>query len=407
LKHCYASCCLRVNLSNKKLNCMKKILLLVLFVLPSLILLAQNRTIKGKVTNSEGKAVPFATVTIKGTTTAVSADESGNFTIQAPANAVLVFSAASFKTVEVNTGNQSTVNATLSGQGELSEVVITTALGIRRADKALGYSITKVDPNSLLQKSEPDMLKSLQGKAAGVDIRTSQGTPGAATRIQIRGNSSFFGDNQPLIIVDGVPYSNDQVSTSNQTTGGTAYSNGLSNLDPNDIASLNILKGSSAAALYGSRASNGVVIITTKSGSAARSKKGSEVTYSSSVSLERIANLPDYQNEFGTGANFLFSPASNGSWGAPFGSSHTFGLDSVVNFATYQTAYPELFPTSGRIPYRPYPDNVKNLFKTGQVYENSIGFSGGDEKSSVALTASQLTQKGYVVNSSFNRANVG
>ncbi len=385
---------------------MKKILLLVLFCLPAMILMAQSRTITGKVTNPEGKAVPFATVTVKGTTNAVSADVNGNFSIQAAPNSILVFSAAGFQNVEVNIENKTTVNSTLSTAGALSEVVV-TALGIRRTDKALGYSVTKIDPNSLLQKSEPDMLKSLQGKAAGVDIRTSQGTPGAATRIQIRGNSSFFGDNQPLIIVDGIPYSNDQVSTSNQTTGGTAYSNGLSNLDPNDIASMNILKGSSAAALYGSRASNGVLVITTKSGSAARSRKGTEVTVSSSVSWERIANLPEYQNEYGTGANFLFSPASNGSWGAPFGSSHTFGLDSVNNFATYQAAYPELFPSSGRIAYKAFPDNVKNLFRTGMVYENSIGFSGGDDKTSVALTASNLTQKGYVVNSTYGRNSIG
>ncbi len=385
---------------------MKKILLLVLFCLPAMILMAQSRTITGKVTNPEGKAVPFATVTVKGTTNAVSADVNGNFSIQAAPNSILVFSAAGFQNVEVNIENKTTVNSTLSTAGALSEVVV-TALGIRRTDKALGYSVTKIDPNSLLQKSEPDMLKSLQGKAAGVDIRTSQGTPGAATRIQIRGNSSFFGDNQPLIIVDGIPYSNDQVSTSNQTTGGTAYSNGLSNLDPNDIASMNILKGSSAAALYGSRASNGVLVITTKSGSAARSRKGTEVTVSSSVSWERIANLPEYQNEYGTGANFLFSPASNGSWGAPFGSSHTFGLDSVNNFATYQAAYPELFPSSGRIAYKAFPDNVKNLFRTGTVYENSIGFSGGDDKTSVALTASNLTQKGYVVNSTYGRNSIG
>jgi TonB-linked SusC/RagA family outer membrane protein len=385
---------------------MKKILLLVLFCLPAMIMMAQSRTITGKVTNPEGKAVPFATVTVKGTTNAVSADANGNFSIQAAPNSILVFSAAGFQNVETNIGNQTTVNSTLSTAGALSEVVV-TALGIRRADKALGYSVTKVDPNSLLQKSEPDMLKSLQGKAAGVDIRTSQGTPGAATRIQIRGNSSFFGDNQPLIIVDGIPFSNDQVSTSNQTTGGTAYSNGISSLDPNDIASMNILKGSSAAALYGSRASNGVLVITTKSGSATRSRKGTEVTVSSSISWEKIANLPEYQNEYGTGANFLFSPASNGSWGAPFGSSHTFGLDSVNNFATYQAAYPELFPSSGRIPYKAFPDNVSNLFRTGMVYENSIGFSGGDDKTSVALTASNLSQKGYVVNSSYVRNNIG
>ncbi|MES1223399.1 MAG: TonB-dependent receptor plug domain-containing protein, partial [Bacteroidota bacterium] len=280
---------------------MKKFLLLVVFFLPALIIVAQNRTITGKVTNSEGKPVSFATVIVKGTKTAVSADDNGNFSIQAPANAVLVFSAASFQNTEVNIGGRQAVNVTLSSQGALTEVIV-TALGIRRSDKALGYSITKVDPNTLLQKSEPDVLKSLQGQVAGVDIRTSQGTPGAATRIQVRGNSSFFSDNQPLIVVDGVPYSNDQVTTSSQTSGGGAYGAGISDLDPNDIASMNILKGSSAAALYGSRASNGVIMITTKSGSVSRARKGFEVNFKSSVSFETIGNLPEYQNDFGTGS---------------------------------------------------------------------------------------------------------
>jgi len=164
---------------------MKKILLLVLFVLPALVMVAQNRTISGRVTNSEGRPVAFATVTIKGTPTAVSADENGNFSIQAAPNTILVFSSAGYESSEVNIGNQTTVNSTLTGQGAMAEVVV-TALGIRRTDRGLGYSVAKVNPESLLQKSEPDVLKSLQGKVAGVDIRASQGTPGAATRIQIR-----------------------------------------------------------------------------------------------------------------------------------------------------------------------------------------------------------------------------
>jgi len=271
---------------------MKKLLLLVMLCSHVFILMAQNRVITGKIAAADGKAVSFATVTIKGTSTAVSADENGFFSIQAPPNAVLVVSAAGFQSTELNIGTQQSVNVSLTNSGTLAEVVVTTALGIRRSDKALGYSITKVDPNSLVQKSEPDLLKSLQGQVAGVDIRTSQGTPGAATRIQIRGNSSFFSDNQPLIIVDGVPFSNDQVTTSSQTSGGGAYGSGIADLDPNDIASMNVLKGSSAAALYGSRASNGVIIVTTKSGSVSRSRKGMEVNLKSSVSFETIANLP-------------------------------------------------------------------------------------------------------------------
>lgn len=379
---------------------MKKILLLFWFAFPALFLMAQNRTITGKVTNTEGVPVSFATVSVKGTSTAVSADENGNFNIQAPPNAVLVFSAATFQPIEINIGNQTVVNTTLAAQGALSEVVV-TALGIRRQDKALGYSVAKVDPNTLLQKSEPDMLKSLQGKVAGVDIRSSQGTPGAATRIQIRGNSSFFGDNQPLIIVDGIPYSNDQVTTTSQVTNGGTYSSGISNLDPNDIATMNVLKGSSAAALYGSRASNGVIIITTKSGSA-KGAKGVEINFRSSVSIEKIANYPEYQNEYGAGTQFAYSGASNGSWGPAFTD-----LDSIPAWPTILAAYPELFPSSGNTDYRAYPDNVKELFRTGVVFENSINLTGGGDKSSVGLTVSNLNHKGYVNGANYNRTNIG
>jgi TonB-linked SusC/RagA family outer membrane protein len=376
---------------------MKKILLTTLCLMSALFMLGQNRTVTGKVTNAEGRPVPFATVTVKGTTTAVAADENGNFSIQAPSNAVLVFSSAGYQESEVNIGTQTTVNPTLSGAGAL-EAVVVTALGIRRADRALGYSVSKVNPESLLQKSEPDVLKSLQGKVAGVDIRSSQGTPGAATRIQIRGNNSFFGNSEPLIIVDGIPYSNDQLTTTSQVSNGGAYSSGIANLDPNDIASINVLKGSSAAALYGSRASNGVIVITTKSGSARRTR-GTEINLKSSFSQETIANLPDYQNEYGAGSQLGYSNA-NGSWGPAFGT-----LDSIAAWPSIAAAYPELFPT-GKVAYRPYPNNVKDLFRKGFVYENSVNVSGGDEKSSVGVTASHLFHKGYVYNSDLERANL-
>ena len=360
---------------------------------------SQAVRLTGQVRNVQGEPVPFATVTVKGTSEAVSADQNGNYTISAPRGSTLVVTAASFQTQEISVGDQTTIPITLVGESNLQEVVV-TALGIRRTEKALGYSVSKVDPDALVQKSEPDMLKGLQGKVAGVDIRTSQGTPGAATRIQIRGNNSFYGNSQPLIIVDGIPYSNDQVTTSNQTTGGTAYSSGIANLDPNDIATMNVLKGSSAAAIYGSRGSNGVIIITTKSGSALRGRKGLEVTAKSSVSFENVANLPDFQNSYGAGSQFSYSN-SNGSWGPAFRDK-----DSIPVWADYKNAYPELFP-SDSVAYRAYPNNVKDLFRTGMVYENSVGFQGGDAKSSIAATLSSLSHTGYVENSSYKRYNMG
>lgn len=379
---------------------MRKFLMLMLMGIAMLHTYAQTKTISGTITDSNGQPVEAASIQIKGTKTGTTSDKTGGFKISAKSGDVLVISAINFAATEITVSNQSQLSITLTGTSATVEEVVVTAVGIKRADKALGYAVAKVDPNTIIQKSEPDVLKSLQGKVPGVDIRSSQGTPGAATRIQIRGNSSFFGNNQPLIVVDGVPYSNDQVSTSSQTSGGTGYSSGIANLDPNDIASMNILKGASASALYGSRALNGVVLITTKSGSAARSKKGLEVTVKSAVSLEKIANLPAYQNLYGAGSQGNYSN-SNGSWGPAFST-----LDSIPAWPEYQAAYPELFP-NGKTAYRAYPNNVKDLFKTGVVYENSVGFNGGDDKTSVSLTASQLSHNGYVENSSYRRYNIG
>lgn len=380
--------------SMKKIYC-----LLTLTLLLTATAWSQAVRLSGQIKNVQGEPVPFATITVKGTTDAVSADQNGNYTISASGGSTLVVTAAGFEAQEISVGSQSSIPIILIGESNLQEVVV-TALGIRRTEKALGYSVSKVNPDVLVQKSEPDMLKGLQGKVAGVDIRTSQGTPGAATRIQIRGNNSFYGNSQPLIIVDGIPYSNDQVTTSSQTIGGTAYSTGISNLDPNDIATMNVLKGSSAAAIYGSRGSNGVVIITTKSGSALKGRKGLEVTARSSLSFETIANLPDYQNEYGTGSQDSYSNA-NGSWGPAFRN-----LDSIPVWPDYKNAYPELFPGS-KVKYQAYPNNVKDLFRTGMVYENSVGFQGGDAKSSIAATVSNLSHSGYVDNSSFKRSNIG
>ena len=378
---------------------MRKFLtLFTLLMLCGAFVFSQGRTVTGSVKDDTGIPVPFATVTETGTTNATTSDANGNFTIQTSGTGSLTFTSAGYNPGTFTpTGNS--LDATISRNASELTTVVITAVGIGRAEKTIGYAVSKVDPNSILQKSEPDVLKSLQGKVAGVDIRSGQGTPGAATRIQIRGNSSFFGDNQPLIIVDGVPYSNNQVSTGGSLTGGGAYGSGIADLDPNNIASMNILKGSSAGALYGSRASNGVIIITTKSGSASRSRKGTEATAKSSVSFEKISNLPDYQNSYGTGASGIADNA-NGSWGKRFEPG-----DSLAAWPSIRNAYPELYPT-GKVAYRAYPNNVKDLFTTGVITENSVGFNTGDEKTSFSLTGSQLNHSGYVANNKYNRTNI-
>ena len=361
---------------------------------------AQNRVVTGIITDQKDAPIEGASIKVKGSRAGTFADPNGNFKISVPEGAILTVTGVGITSQEFTVGNKTALSLSVVRSTTDLTAVVVTAAGIRRSEKTIGYAISKVDPNLLLQKSEPDVLKGLQGKVAGVDIRSGQGTPGAATRIQIRGNASFFGDNQPLIIVDGVPYSNTQLATGGSLTGGGAYGSGISNIDPNDIATMSILKGSSAGALYGSRASNGVIIITTKSGSVSRSKKGTEVTAKTSVSFENIANLPNYQNSFGTGSQGNAGGGSNGSWGKRFAPN-----DSVGAWASYLKAYPELFP-NGKVAYRAFPNNVKDLFTTGVVTENSVGFNTGDEKTSFSLTGSQLNHTGYVANNKYSRTNI-
>jgi TonB-linked SusC/RagA family outer membrane protein len=375
---------------------MKKLLLVSLcfLVLSITQVFAQSRTVTGTVrAKDDGQPIPGVTVKIKGTAIGTQTNAAGKFTISVPPGAILQFSFIGYANVELPASDPMVVNLG-AGNSQLNEVVV-TALNIKRDSKTLGYSTSTIKPAQILQKSEPNLLKSLEGKVAGVDIQSSDGTPGAAARITIRGNSSFLGNNQPLFVVDGIPYSNDQTYTSNAFTGGGAYGAGIGNLDQNDIASITILKGTDGAALYGSRASNGVVVITTKSGSASRSKKGMEVTYRGGYSMEKVAKLPDYQNDYGTGAEGFYEVA-NGSWGQSFAT-----LDSVPAFSDYLANYPQLFSSDGMMAYRAFPNNVADLFKTGGVWENSVSISGGDEKNAVSATGSQVNQTGYLPNTSY------
>lgn len=271
---------------------------------------AQERTVTGRVTSAEdGAALPGVNVVIKGTARGTVTDVSGNYSLDVPeTGGELIFSFIGLLTQEVAIGQRSSVDVQMrSDVTQLGEVVV-TAVGIERQKKALGYSVETVSGDQVQQVSEPDPLRALTGKVPGVNIISSSGAPGSSTRITIRGNSSLLNNNQPLFVVDGIPYNNDYVTTegTNTNTGGLtsggAFSSRIADLDPNDIKSMTILKGANAAALYGSRAANGVIVITTKSGSASVSKKGLEVTYSGTFGIETIANLPDFQNVYGTGS---------------------------------------------------------------------------------------------------------
>jgi TonB-dependent SusC/RagA subfamily outer membrane receptor len=396
----------------------KKLAVFLLAMLCAVVSNSQVLSISGRITDEQGAPIPFVSIVIKGKDKAgTTSDPDGKFSIQASKGNVLIVSAVNYAAREITIGAGTSLEIKLTAvKVDLSEVVV-TAMGIKRSERALGYAVSKVDPNTMLQKSEPNILNTLPGKIPGVDIRAGQGAPGAASRVQIRGVSSFSGG-EPLIVVDGVPYSNPLVNTSNPFTGGGTYGSGLNNIDPNDIESISVLKGAAAASLYGSRAANGVLLITTKSGAPKKGARSLNVTYRAGYSIEKIADIPEFQNLYGAGANFR-TQSSNGSWGAKFGRGVIYdaagqvigtsasGIDSIpaTTWATMYNSYPELFP-NGRLAYKAVPDNVKSLFNTGNLMEHSIGLNGGEGKSLFNVTLSHVDQKGYISNSSYKKSNV-
>lgn len=395
----------------------KLVSLLSISMLFSTLAFSQDRNISGSVKDEAGLPIPGASIKIKGTKVGVAADNLGQFRILAKAGDILLVTATGIEPTEAVVGSSNAILISVKNSVSSGQEVVVTALGIRRSEKALGYAVSKVDPNNVLQKSEPNVLAGLAGKVPGVDIRGGQGAPGAAVRIQIRGVSSFNGG-EPLIIVDGIPYSNNLVNTSSPFSGGGTYGSGFADLDPNDIESINILKGAAAASLYGSRAANGVLLITTKSGNPKKGAKSLNVTYKSGYSQETISGLPEFQNLYGAGANWRVQ-SSNGSWGGKFGKGVIYdatgnvigtsasGIDSIpaTTWATMFNSYPELFP-NGRLAYKANPDNVSSLFNTGSLFENSVGLSGGGGNTLFSVTLSRVDQKGYITNSSYNKNNI-
>ncbi len=358
----------------------------------------QEKTISGLVTDQDNIPLPGVNILVKGTTTGTQSDFDGNYLINASVGDVLVYSYLGQKTTERTIGSSDTIDVQMDlDTQELQEVVV-TAFGIERNSRDLGYAVSKVESEEITDNSEPDLIRSLAGKVPGVNVNFSTGVAGASNQINIRGATTIGSSSQPLIIVDGIAYDNSQITTSSQTTGGGGYGSGLSSLDPNDIASVNILKSTAAAALYGSRAADGVIVITTKSGAGASTAEKVNINFSTGTYFETIANLPEYQNRYGAGVNYGYVNA-NGSWGPSFES-----LSTIPTWPNVLAAFPDLFgPT---IPYSAKPKNVENLFKTGTVFDNSVSLAYGDETGSFNITVSDLNQEGYIPYNSFDRTSV-
>jgi TonB-linked SusC/RagA family outer membrane protein len=373
---------------------------LLLLLLSATGAFAQTVTVKGVIKSSDdGSPLPGVIVKVEGTNTGAVSDVNGAYKIDAPsASSKLVFSYVGMETQTVPVGAGGEVNVSMKVGVVMKEVVV-TALGISKETKALGYSVSTVSGDQVRESGETNVIESLAAKAPGVQVTGSGGTPGASSKIVIRGNNTLTGDNSPLIIVDGVPIDN---SVNNVAAGDYAYDPNLSgvnesnralDINPDDVESVTILKGAAAAALYGSKASNGAIIYTTKRGKAG---KGLTATYSTSVAWDQVNKLPLLQNRWSQGAWVGTTPKYQPIVYGPAPGYPILSAGSGYNWG----------PLSTTVGDKKVYDNPGKFFQTGMTLNNNVSLSAGDEKSSVRLSIGNTHQTGIIPSSKLDRTSV-
>ncbi len=340
---------------------------------------AQQQAITGKVTDAAGVGLPGVSISVKGkNNSGVSSDNEGAFTITAPSNAILIFSHLGFLTQELPVNGKTSLTVQLSiVDNSLTEVVV-TALGVKKDKRNLTYSTQEVKGDELLKTKEPNLVNALAGKVSGVQITSSSGSPGSSSRIVIRGNSSIFGNNQALIVLDGIPINNDETGNLNSGPG----TNRLADIDPSIVESMNILKGAAATALYGSSGARGVIIITTKDG---KENRKPEFNFSQDLSFEKPL-LPEIQTKYGQGERGVFYDGDNQKTSAVWGPL----MDTLkINGQPAKR-------------YKPGED----FFRTGVTSNSTLSVSGGGASSGYFLSYSYLNQKGTVPTTEYKRHSV-
>ena len=353
-----------------KNNLLKK-MFFAAFMLTASVIYAQ--TVTGKVSDESGP-LPGASIVVKGTSNGVDSDFDGNFTLNdVSSDAVLVISFIGYVSQEINVGGQSSINVTLEVDSAQLDEVVVTALGVKRQKKSLTYATQKVETETIDEARQTNVVNSLSGRVAGISVQQAGTGVSGASKVVLRGNRSIAGSSQPLYVVDGVALGGD-----------------ISDLSPDDIASINVLKGANAAAIYGSRANNGAIIITTKGGSEDRIR----VDLSSTLTVENANILFDYQNEFGQGSGGTYAPGSLGSWGAALDGS------SVAHWSPD----PALSGTS--IPYSAQSGNVEDFFETGVSFSNNVSISSGSEKNQTFFGYTNDSRKGIVSGNELMRHNI-
>ncbi len=375
---------------------------------------AQEGTITGTVSDDTGP-LPGVSIIIKGTTTGTETDFDGKYAIKANTGDVLVFSFVGMATQEIIVGTSNTIDVVLVADNVLDEVIV-TALGIKREKKALGYAVSEVSSKDLEQKSQPDLGRLLKGKAAGVNVQANNGLTGSGTNVVIRGYTSITGNNQALFVIDGVPFE----SGANEQTDfidGVTESSRFLDIDPNNIKNVSILKGLSATALYGNRGRNGVVLITTKSGSIDDTDGKAKLTISSSVFFSE-PHLPNYQDQFGGGFNSTFgwffsnwgpeftdtNPASYGTYFSSVQNgvvqlTHPFATNTVPAFIV---GFEDL--RDSEYAYVPY-NSVEDFFKTGISNTTSVSLTAGNNKFAYNVGYTNLNEEGFTPGNSLKRDN--
>ncbi|MFY0252544.1 SusC/RagA family TonB-linked outer membrane protein [Chitinophaga sp. 30R24] len=365
---------------------MKRGLLLGLFMaMSALHAFAQTRTITGKVTDAkDGSLLPGVSVIIKGSLKGSLTNASGTYTLNVPSEATLVFTFIGYAPKEVKIGDENTINVALGKDNKQLNEVIVTALCITRSQKSLGYEVSTLKGSEIVKARETNMVNALAGKIAGVRVNNQSGTLGGSAKIIIRGANSINGDNQPIFVVDGMPIYNN--ATAGGTTGdGVDYGNRAGDINSDDVEDISVLKGPAATALYGARAKNGAVIITTKRG---KMSSPVSVTVNSSVRFDNILRFPDLQNEYAQGSLGQYNTKSLNGWGPKMSDVTDVKVkDFMGDDVTLQA----------------YPDNVKDFFQTGVSYINNVAVSGGSDKSDYRLSLTSTNQTGAIPQSSLNK----
>lgn len=389
--------------------------LLFLLMISFASVFAQDIVVKGQIKDGKEGMLPGVSVSIKGTNQGTTSDDSGRFSIPAKASSTLIFSFIGYAKKEILVGNQTEINVSMVEETQNLTEVVVTALGIKRDKRALGYSVQEIKGDELATAKEVNVANSLAGKMAGVQVSRSANGAGGSSRVIIRGANSLVGNSQPLYVIDGIPMDNSNPNAPNRG-GGIDYGDGISNINPEDIETMSVLKGPNAAALYGQRGSNGVVLITTKSG---KSRKGIGVKYGIDYSVGDALVLPDFQDEYAQGLDGIFTHL-RGNDGKIYTSAAakagniqgipkmSAGRDRFTRASWGAKMEGQQYEDQwgNVLSLTPQPNTFQTFFKQEKQVIHNVSLEGGNENANYRLSFGNTNVDGYTPGNTLTRNNI-